>query len=245
VPTTAGTGSEAQSFALICHPQTHQKMACGDRKASCKIAILDPELTLSLPVEITAATGMDAISHALESHVTSRRNVISQAFSRQAWLQLGSGYREVFDDPNDLEARGKMLIGASLAGMAIENSMLGAAHALANPLTARFRIAHGVAIGLMLPHVLRFNEPAAAKDYEELYWLFSGCRSGAPRGGGLAAVVESLRERAGLPSRLRSFGVEESALSALAPEAATQWTAQFNPRPVSVEDLEELYRCAW
>jgi alcohol dehydrogenase len=245
IPTTAGTGSEAQSFALISDPATHQKMACGDVKAAFRAAILDPQVTLSMPFEVTAATGMDAISHALESFVTTRRNPISRAFSREAWRLLAGNFEAVLESPSDLDARAAMLLGASLAGMAIENSMLGAAHALANPLTAHHDVAHGRAIGLLLPHVVRYNSGACAGDYQELVALAAGgdgARSGAER---VAALVERLRRRARLPERLSDCGVPEAELPALAEEAARQWTAQFNPRPVTFKDLEEIYRCAF
>ena len=141
IPTTAGTGSECQSFALITHPQTHVKMACGDPKAAARVAILDPELTLTQPPAVAAATGMDALSHAVETAVTRRRNPISQMLSREAFRLcargLQAGLRAIRDGHCD--ARGDVLLGAALAGMAIENSMLGAAHAAANPLTARYR----------------------------------------------------------------------------------------------------------
>jgi alcohol dehydrogenase len=132
VPTTAGTGSETQSFALISDAKTHVKMACGDKKASFRIALLDPELTLTQPPRVTALTGIDAVAHALESYVSRTRNPASMAFSREAWLALGGNFAHVLDDPKNLEARSGMQLGASFSGLAIENSMLGAAHALAN-----------------------------------------------------------------------------------------------------------------
>jgi len=243
VPTTAGTGSEAQSFALISDPESHQKMACGDKKAACKVAILDPELTLSMPADVAAATGIDALSHAVESHVTKRRNPVSQAFSREAWRLLSGHFERALREPDDVEARGSMLLGACLAGFAIENSMLGAAHSLANPLTARFGVVHGVAVGLTLPHVIRYNAECCASEYAEL-------ASFVPEHGDLgaaevvAARFEALRDVVGLPGRLGEVGVEASRLAELSSEAAKQWTAQFNPRSVSVDDLEMLYRCA-
>ena len=157
IPTTAGTGSECQSFALIADPQTHLKMACGDPKAAARVAILDPELTLTQPAPLAAATGMDALSHAIETAVTRRRNPISQMLSREAFRLCARGLRRVFEHPQDVNARADVLLGAALAGMAIENSMLGAAHAAANPLTARYGVIHGHAVGLMLPAVVRFN----------------------------------------------------------------------------------------
>ena len=157
IPTTTGTGSEMQSFALISDAETHVKMACGDKKASCRIAILDPKLTLTQPDSVTALTGIDAISHAVETWVTKKRNPISLLYSREAWKLLASSFSTVLQQQDNLEARATMQLGAAYAGLAIENSMLGASHALANPLTATYDTAHGQAVGLMLPHVVRFN----------------------------------------------------------------------------------------
>jgi alcohol dehydrogenase len=245
VPTTAGTGSEAQSYAVIADAQTHMKMACGDKKAACRIAILDPNLTLTMPAFVSAATGIDAISHALESYVTKPRNAVSQLFSRRAWKLLSAGFPGIVADPQDAEARGAMLLGAHLAGAAIENSMLGATHALANPLSAHFGLTHGVAIGVMLPHVIRYNGEAAGGWYGELAADADVCDSDDPRAAErLAAHVESLVERSGLPTSLSQCDVDPARLDQLATEAAAQWTAGFNPRPVDRESLKELYACA-
>src|SRR5450755_4340647 len=168
IPTTAGTGSEAQSFALIADEQTHLKMACGDRKAAFRIAILDPEVTVSQPAKVTALTGIDALSHALEAYVTTRRSPVSQMFAREAWKLLEINLEKVLRHPTDLEARGNMQMGAFLAGTAIENSMLGVCHACANPLTAHYGITHGLAIAIMLPHVIGFNAQAVGELYGDL-----------------------------------------------------------------------------
>jgi alcohol dehydrogenase len=245
IPTTAGTGSEAQSFALISNDQTHQKMACGDKKAAPKIALLDPALTLSQPARVTALVGIDALSHVLESYVTTARNPVSTMLARQAWPLLANGFARVVDHPDDLDARGMMLLGAHLAGASIENSMLGATHSLANPLTAHFGITHGLAISLVLPAVLRFNAAIVDPLYDELLRVLPEMDAGgasASAGEYLAQRVEWWAHRAGLPSSLASVGVPENALAKLASEAHTQWTARFNPRPVLVSDLEALYR---
>src|SRR5437762_6636264 len=155
IPTTAGTGSECQSAALIVDEATHQKMACLDPKAAARIAILDFGLTLSQPPRVTACTGMDAIAHAVETAVSKKRNPLSAMYSREAFKLCVTSFPEVLLNPNDLEARGRMLLGAALAGLAIENSMLGAAHAAANPLTAHYGIVHGQAVGLMLSSVVQ------------------------------------------------------------------------------------------
>jgi len=248
VPTTAGTGSETQSYALIADSKTHVKMACGDKKASFRIALLDPVLTLTQPPQVTALTGIDAIAHAVESYVTKSRNHASLAFSREAWLMLGANYAHVLDEPDDLEARSDMQLGACFAGLAIENSMLGAAHALANPLTTNYGIVHGQAIGLMLPHVIRFN----GSEYNRLYVDLLECTAGVngfpqPETGalGLADFVADLSEKAGLPSRLSDCGVDVQRLPALAAEAAKQWTGKHNPRTVGENELLTIYQNAY
>src|SRR5258706_3673124 len=168
--TTAGTGSECQSAALITDEQTNQKLACIDPKAAARIALLDPKLTLSQPRRVTCCTGIDAIAHAVESAVTRRRNPLSLMHSHEAFKLCIQSLPEILKTPDDLEARGRMQLGAAFAGMAIENSMLGAAHAAANPLTAHYGIVHGEAVGLMLPHVVRFNceDAAALQAYAQL-----------------------------------------------------------------------------
>lgn len=248
VPTTAGTGSETQSFALISDAKTHVKMACGDKKASCRIAVLDPELTVTQPPRVTALTGIDALSHALETFVTSRRNPVSLAFSRESWRLLAGNFARVLENPQDIDARGSMLLGASFAGLAIENSMLGAAHALANPLTTTFDVPHGQAVGVMLPHVIRFNAGAVEKQYHD---LLHESQNGSPlpklEGGvdGLADFISRLLGQAGLATRLRPLGVDPLKLPQLAVQATKQWTATFNPREASEEDFLSMYQQAY
>jgi alcohol dehydrogenase len=245
VPTTSGTGSEAQSYALIADETTHLKMACGDRKAAFCVAILDPELTVSQPAKVTALTGIDALSHAVESYVTAKRNPLSQMFAREAWKLLEINLEKVLHDPADLEARGAMQMGAFLAGTAIENSMLGVCHSCANPLTAHYGLTHGLAIGVMLPHVIRFNAEAVTGLYEELLEE-AGLRDGQPGGAAatLARRLEHLLQLAHLPATLGACGISRGILPLLAEEANQQWTARFNPRPVNEADILALYEAA-
>jgi alcohol dehydrogenase len=246
VPTTAGTGSEAQSFALIANTETHMKMACGDKKAACRIALLDPELTVTMPVTVAAVTGIDAISHALETYVTTKRNPVSQLFSRRSWALLAAAFPQVLEDPRDINARGAMIFGAHLAGAAIENSMLGAAHALANPLTAHFGLTHGIAIGVMLPHVVRFNSLEVGDLYADLASDIGLCEPGDPSAGEeLAGYIRSIVTEWGLPASLPECHVRSDLIPTMAAEAARQWTGTFNPRPVDVGSLTELYECAF
>jgi alcohol dehydrogenase class IV len=244
VPTTAGTGSEAQSYALISDSRTHDKMACGDPKAAFRLAILDPELTVSLPRSVTAATGYDALSHAVESYVTTKRNPLSAVFAREAFRLLEGHFERVLDAPADLDARAAMLMGAHLAGLAIEASMLGATHACANPLSARYGTVHGVAIALLLPHVVRWNAEAAGPLYAELLRA-SGRRSAPDPAGAVADRLEQLAVHAGLPRGLRAAGVSRDHLPALAAHAAEQWTGRFNPRPFDARGALALYEAAY
>jgi alcohol dehydrogenase len=240
IPTTAGTGSEAQSFALISDADTHEKLACGDRRLPDagglrpRVAILDPALTRTMPPTVAAATGMDAVTHAVETAGCRVRTELSRAFSRAAWERLSANFIRAVRNAADDNARSAMLLGAHLAGCAIEQSMLGAAHACANPLTAVFDITHGIAVGLMLPHVIRFNAAAGENPYADL--------DADPER--LARHVEALLFEAELPRRLRDCGIEPGRLPALAGMAARQWTAGFNPRPVGAAELAAIYAAA-
>lgn len=232
VPTTAGTGSEAQTYALISDSETHVKMACGDPQAAFRIALLDPELCITAPASVRATAGYDAISHAVETWVTSKKNPLSQSFSWQAWRLLDSSFERVMAEPSDVEAMGRMLLGSHLAGMAIENSMLGATHACANPLTARYGTTHGVAIALLLQHVVRWNEPVVHGAYKELH-------------SALPERLDDLAQAAGLPRSLRESGILKEDFTELSEGAAQQWTGRFNPRPLDAAGAREIYECAW
>jgi alcohol dehydrogenase len=249
IPTTAGTGSECQSFALIADETTHQKMACGDVKAAAKIALLDPELTVSQPRRVTACTGVDALAHAIESAVTKKRTPISSIYSREAFRLMVEAFPQVLAQPDDIDARGSMLLGAALAGLAIENSMLGAAHSAANPLTAHYGVIHGQAVGVMLPHVVAFNsaDAKARETYAELAGAGRLVESWSDQDAAVAALVSHLKQtlvQAELPTDLGYWEVDDAIIPTLAKEAAGQWTAGFNPRTVGEDDFVALYRGA-
>jgi len=242
-PTTAGTGSETQSFALISDEETHVKMACGDKRAACKIALLDPELTLTQPARVTALTGIDAVSHAVETLVTKHRSRLSRTLSLQAWRLLVHGFGRVLDEPNDLNARGMMQQGACFAGLAIENSMLGGAHALANPLTATYDITHGEAVGMMLPEIVEHN--SADELCQESYSEFLSEVPQADRTETLADYLRMLAQHAGLAGTLKERGVDRERLPELAAAAAEQWVGTFNPVEMSQNDYLQLYENAF
>ncbi len=268
VPCTAGTGSEAQSFAVISREDDHRKMACGDPKARFLATILDPELARTAPPQVMAAAGLDAFSHAMESFVATAANPYSQMFSSEGFRRLLRGFEVVAaaqganqgaatnststgtasgleSEVNDLW--GEMLLGAHLAGAAIEASMLGAAHGLANPLTARYDITHGVAVAVVLDHVVRFNGETGDTGYTGLVRLLDGQEDEAdgPASARLADSWAGLRGRAGVAGRLRDLGVSEGDLELLASQASEQWTAQFNPRAVTASDMLSLYQAAF
>ncbi|MEM6453975.1 MAG: iron-containing alcohol dehydrogenase [Acidobacteriota bacterium] len=271
VPTTAGTGSEAQSFALISQTETGRKMACGDPKARFRTVILDPSVLPSQPREVAQATAIDAITHAVESFVSRRGNPISQMLAREAWRLLdahATAYVDIFNDDVDGESTRPaheavgmddtqvadrptldrladhpraMLLGAHLAGAAIECSMLGAAHACANPLTAHYDMVHGTAVGMMLPHVVRANAEAAGGDYADLARV-AGLAD--PSAAALADRLEAILRATGQPLTLTEAGVgplDDAALDTLADDAAAQWTAGFNPRTADAALCRALY----
>ena len=247
VPTTAGTGSEAQSYAIISDPRTHAKMACGDPKAAFRAVILDPGLTLTQPTHVTAAAGFDALSHAVESFVSTKRNPRSQKMALEAWRLLESHYERVLAAPRDLDARAAMQLGAFYAGTAIELSMLGAAHACANPVTARYGTTHGDAIAILLPHVVKWNGPMTAPLYAELLGVASAPDApDAPNAPNLlAARLSAMAAAGGLQQTLAATGASKGDLSELARDASEQWTGRFNPRPFDEEGALEIYECAF
>lgn len=229
VPTTTGTGSEAQSYALISDAETHVKMAIGARSAAFRLVILDPELAVSQPRSVLATAGYDAISHAVETAATIQRNFASNALSREAWRLLSGNFERLLNNPGDIDTTGRLQYGAYLAGSAIEHSMLGAAHATANPLTAAYGFTHGLAIALMLVPVVILNGIAC-------YSTLDGFSVGR---------LEDLALSAGLPRRLREVAVPPSDLEALASAATQQWTGRFNPQPLDVNLARRMYECAY
>jgi alcohol dehydrogenase len=244
VPTTSGTGSEAQSYAVISDAATGEKMACGDPGAAFRLVILDPELTYTQPRGVTATAGFDALAHAVETCATTKRNSFSEMYSREAWRLLVGAYERVLARPDDSEGRARMQLGAYLAGAAVEGSMLGAAHACANPLTARYGTEHGAALAMLLPSVVRWNAAHAGEAYAGLtISLGHGLANGAAEA--LARRLEELVAAGGLVPRLGASGVPRADLPTLASDAARQWTGRFNPRPFDERGALEIYQWAY
>ena len=244
VPTTAGTGSETQSFALITDSSTHIKMACGDSRAAFRAAILDVDLTLTQPHRVTSLTAIDAISHAVESHVCRTATPASRLFSKEAWTLLANNVPKVFDDPSNEKARAAVQLGAAWAGIAIEHSMLGAAHACANPLTSQFGVAHGQAVGVMLPHVVGFNTSCSQIRYHELVQSIDPSAQISSAGKSLSDWLFDILDASDLETHLSHLDITASDIKSLASAATLQWTAGFNPRPLNSDDFFKLYQAA-
>jgi alcohol dehydrogenase len=245
IPTTSGTGSETQSFALIADEESHAKMAFGTPSALPRAVLLDPALTLSLPRPVTAASGVDALVHALECAVTRARSPLSLVHAEGAFRLIVRSFARALDEPSDLAARGDMQLGAALAGLAIEESMLGATHAAANPLSARYGTTHGHAVGAMALAVLEWNAEdsqsrAAYASLAKSAGLALQRDSDAHAVAALHDSVAALLAHSRIP-RLAQTGLERSDIPSLSSLAALQWTAGFNPRRVESADFERLY----
>jgi alcohol dehydrogenase class IV len=240
-PTTAGTGSEVTPISIVTTGENEKKGVVSPVLLP-DWAVLDAELTLGLPAHVTAATGIDAMVHAIEAYTSKRlKNPMSDALAREALRLLGGNIRTVCRDGGNIEARHNMLFGSMLAGMAFANAPVAAVHALAYPVGARFHVAHGLSNSLVLPQVLKFNAPEAEAHYAEIADIL------VP-GKGAAALIEWLAElpvALGLPTRLRDVGITESDLDALAEDAMKQTRLLINnPREMTQADALGIYRAA-
>jgi len=255
VPTTAGTGSEVTPVAIIT-VGAEEKRGVSSPVLLPDLAILDADLTLTVPPAITAATGIDAMVHAIEAFTSASRNnnPLSRILAVEALQLLGRHIEQAVFTPKDLGARSGMLFGACLAGMAFANSPVAAVHALAYPIGGQFKVAHGLSNALVLPHVLRFNadDPSngAALAYGRLApHLFDPWQSSDEPASDAHAFADRLADlcfRLGLPTRLRDVGIPESALAAMAADAMKQTRLLVNnPRPMTQKDALAIYRAAW
>jgi alcohol dehydrogenase class IV len=245
VPTTAGTGSEVTDIAILTTPD-HAKRGVVAPQLMPDAAVLDARLTLSLPAVVTAATGVDAMVHAIEAYTSRRKkNPVSDALAREALWLLAGHVRRACVQPDDLAAREAMLLGASLAGMAFANAPVAAVHALAYPLGGRFGVSHGLSNALMLNPVLRFNQVAARREYAELARvLLPDARFADAEVAAEAFVVEigNLVQALPMARRLAEVGVRAADLEQLATDALeVQRLLVNNPRDVTLADARALY----
>ncbi len=251
VPTTAGTGSEVTPVAIITVGE-EEKRGVSSPIILPDLAVLDPELTLGLPPAITAATGVDAMVHAIEAYASksANNNPISRALAREALRLIGANIETAVFDGGNRAARAAMLVGSMLAGQAFANSPVAAVHALAYPIGGTFHVPHGLSNALVLPHVLRFNAPDAAHLYAEIAAdAFPALDQGDGAQGRCAAFIEalaSLSARLGLETRLRDVGIGQHHLEKMASDAMKQTRLLVNnPREVGEADALAIYRAAW
>ena len=253
VPTTAGTGSEVTPISIITVGE-EEKKGVSSPIILPDVAILDPDLTIGLPAHTTAATGIDAMVHAIEGYASANKNnnPISKMLSIEALKLLGGSIEKAVFDGSNIEARGNMLIGAMLAGKSFANSPVAAVHALAYPIGGTFHVSHGLSNSLVLPYVLRFNsaDNKATKDYAELApFVFPDININQ----GSQAVcsefidrMESLSKKLGLPQKLREVNIPKEACIKMAKDAMKQTRLLVNnPREVTEKDALNIYESAW
>jgi alcohol dehydrogenase class IV len=248
VPTTAGTGSEATPVSIIT-VEGAEKRGVSSAALIPDWAVLDPAVTVGLPRPVTAATGLDAMVHAIEAYTSARlKNPMSDLMAREALQLLSANLLRVCEAPDDLDARAAMLLGAHLAGVAFANAPVAGVHALAYPLGGHFHVPHGLSNALMLPHVLGHNMDAAMTSYAELGSLLDPSLAGQGRQAQARGFVErliQLSRAAGLPQRLREVGVAAGDLALLASEAMKQERLLINnPCPIGEADARRLYEAA-
>ncbi|MGJ7915101.1 iron-containing alcohol dehydrogenase [Massilia sp. LXY-6] len=248
VPTTAGTGSEVTNIAIVTTGET-TKMGVVSPQLYADLALLDANLTIGLPPVVTAATGIDAMVHAIEAYTSRhKKNPLSDMLARQALSLLSANLVKACENGHDLDARQAMLLGACLAGQAFSNAPVAAVHALAYPIGGIFHVAHGLSNSLVLPHVLRFNLPAATSHYAELAGIVVPYASGSEeaRAQALIVAMQQIAKITGVETTLQQVGITERDLDRLADDAMLQTRLLGNnPRELTREDARAIYAAAF
>ncbi|WP_129626899.1 iron-containing alcohol dehydrogenase [Candidatus Oscillochloris fontis] len=248
IPTTSGTGSEVTPYAVIRDEEQDLKLSFASRYLLPDVAILDPLLTRTLPPMLTAATGIDALSHAIETFVSTENSPFSDGLALTAINLIGTHLRTAVQQGENMEARSQMLIAACMAGMACANSYFGVIHAMAHAVGGKFHAHHGTAISICMPHGMRFNSEVEPERYLRIAQALGVSREGRSDAEVIAAgiaAVAALAHDCGLPSRLRDIGVPEDALPDLAATAAIDGAIFHNPREASEDEVLALLQAAW
>jgi alcohol dehydrogenase class IV len=247
IPTTAGTGSEVTPISIVT-TGAHEKKGVVSPLIIPDIALLDPELTVNLPPHVTAATGIDAMVHAIEAYTSTspNNNPVSQALAKEALALLGRNIERAVHQGHDIAARSAMLLGSMLAGQAFANSPVAAVHALAYPIGGHFGVPHGLSNALVLPHVLRFNASACEAAYAELLPYAFPELDGRATASAFVEALAALCTKVGLQQRLRDVGIPQDAVPMMAEDAMKQTRLLVNnPRPLTLEDVRAIYEAAW
>jgi alcohol dehydrogenase class IV len=248
IPTTAGTGSEVTNWAVILDEEQDLKIAFSSPFLVPEVAVLDPEMTRTLPPRITAATGLDALTHAIESYVSSDSNPLSDALALYAIESIQRHLRTAVKNGADMEARSAMLIASCMAGVAFNNGFVGAVHALAHTIGGKYHVHHGTANAIFLPHVMHFNREARADHFVRIAAAMGVKVAEMSRDSAIDAGIEAVRslmEDCGLPMRLRDVDVPEDSLAEIAEISLTDTAIFTNPRPATEEDLLEIVKNAY
>lgn len=250
IPTTSGTGSEVTPISIVTTGKS-EKMGVVSPVILPEIALLDPDLTLGLPAHVTAATGIDAMVHAIEAYASSspNNNPVSRCLAKEALRLIGGALERAVTTPDDIEARTDMLLGSMLAGQAFANSPVAAVHALAYPIGGHFKVPHGLSNALVLPHVLRFNAVTAPEPYAAIAACAFPALEGLTSQAAASAFIEAMQDlsaRCGLQQRLRDVAIAQDDLPRLARDAMNQTRLLVNnPRPLTESDALAIYKAAW
>jgi alcohol dehydrogenase class IV len=244
IPTTAGTGSEVTFTAVFTNRAAKSKGGINSRFLYPTVALVDPELTLSLPPQITAQTGMDALTHAMEAYTSNKANPLSDMVAEKAITLIGRFLKKAVKNGSDLEAREGMALGSLLAGMALANAGVGAVHAMAYPLGALFNVPHGLANAVLLPYVLDFNRVACPERFARMNQLLGEAAAVSANQGAQRCIkrISSLSRTIGIPKNLKELGIPKKAVKAMAEGAIkVARPIENNPRPITVKDIVGLY----
>lgn len=247
VPTTAGTGAEVTKNAVLINPATRVKQSIRDDRWFARVALVDPELTVSMPPAVTASTGADALCQAIESYTSIGAGPLSDALAMRAIELIGGSLQTAYEQGDNLPAREAMSMGSLMAGIAMAMARLGGVHGMAHPLGSHYAIPHGVICGLLLPYTMAYNLPAAAAKYADVARLMGVDTGGltveqaAERG---VTAVRELVTRIGVPLHLRAFGVTEQDLGPIIDESLTQSSLHHNPRKLGAEDVRAILLAA-
>lgn len=247
IPTTAGTASEVTSFTVITDEEREYKFTIGGVKISPKWAVVDPVLTLTLPPSVTAATGLDALVHAIESYTSKMANPITKALAREAIRKISRNLRQAVYNGDTLKYRDEMLMGSLLAGLAFNNTRLGNCHALSHPISAIYGVPHGVANAVLIPHVMEFNMKAVPELFADIALDMGENLEGLTMMEKAQKAVDSVRLLAkdvGIPETFESFGIDEQNIKKMTEDALLSGNIKVNPRITTYDDVVELYKKA-
>jgi len=242
IATTSGTASEITPIAVILHEGRRLKMGLKSPFWFSRVAITDPELTLTMPPALTAATGLDALTHAIESYISTGATPPSEALALRSIELVGAHLREAFGDGHSRPAREGMALASMIAGMAFANSGLGLVHGLVHPIGARFGVSHGALCGRLLPHVIRYNEPAAAEKLTRVGRALTGNPEATSSDAGDA--VEALLRDLQVPSGIADIPIPTERLPELAKDGLVAGAVRTNPRPVTEQDALQVLQAA-